>query len=277
MLREQFWKWRRKRLGKSIKRGEISALGGVLAPRVSLDEILTASIVVARAIPRDLIDRFRGEEIALVGPGEQGLAEGALSRVPVIARMGYLGPESVPQQTTSRCDVSFYTGNAAGRLRDGSGPTLWHHLPPLAVFRREVAVSSLVGLPDRVRAISFDDGPVKAIFKGIIPNFAPEVIVFLLALGPSRLTITHVDLFTTARYPAGYVNKNIVGDDGVSYIREREAVRRSMSWHNPFTHFSFYRALAGSQSIVLSDQLAAIVAGGPRAYRDRIAALYFDA
>lgn len=275
--RERFWNWRRKRLGKAIKHGRLRPLEALLAPRISLDAILAASRSVEKAIPVDVIDRFRGSDIVLIGPGEQGLTESDLERVGVVARMGFSGPSSVPKRTTSRCDIGFYTGTHVARLRDVGGAGEWSsHVPAVAVFRREVTAESLTGLSNQVRAVSFDDNPVKKIFRGIVPNFGPEVIVYLLALSPSRLAITHIDLFTTARYPAGYANKYVVEVDRMHHVREREAVHRSLSWHNPFTHFSFFQALAQSQSIVMCDQLEAIVASGLHAYRRRLNELYFD-
>ena len=275
--RERFYSWRRKRLGKAIKHGRLRSLEALLAPRISLDAILAASRSVEKGIPADVIDRFRGSDIVLIGPGEQGLTENELERVGVVARMGFSGPSSVPKRTTSRCDIGFYTGTHVARLRDVDGSGGWSsQVPAVAVFRCEVASESLTGLSDQVRAVSFDDNPVKEAFRGIIPNFGPEVIVYLLALDPSRLVITHIDLFTTARYPAGYANKNVIKVNNTHQAREREAVHRSLSWHNPFTHFSFFQALAQSQRIVMSNQLEAIVASGRHAYRRRLTELYFD-
>lgn len=275
-VRSRFWSWRRKRLGKFVKRG-ILGPARRFAPRISTNRIRDCVKEVRSGVPSDILERFNGVQIVLIGPGERGFEEAALACVPVVARMGFRGATSIPQRTTSRCDIGFYTGLHARRLLDDSERGESPAIPPVAVFRSEVPVESLGRLAGGVRAFGFDDEPVKTLFRGILPNFGPEVLIFLLALKPSQLMVSHIDLFTTARYPAGYANKSIQSVDAEHFRRETAAVRQSMAWHNPFTHLSFFEALRSIPNVTFSEQLEEIITKGSRAYQALLDDLYFKA
>jgi len=272
--REAVWRRRRKRLGKRVRRGELSS-SRLLAPRISARRLKAAVDAIRPDIPAAVREAYQGADLALVGPGERGLSAAQLAEIPLVARMGFLGPDSVPPGTSARCDIGFYTGLHSARLVNLLEAGDLPELPPTGVFRPDVDLRSIEPLSGHLDIIAFDTRPVAELFRGILPNFGAEVIACLLALSPRRLVISHVDLFTSRRYPAGYANKD-VGVLGEHHLqREVAAVRRSLSWHNPFTHFSFYGTIRAMPNVELAGQLERVLSEGPRAYQRTLEDLYF--
>jgi hypothetical protein len=194
-----------------------------------------------------------------------------------IARMGFVGQQSIPTGTTARCGLSFYTELNRRSLLASLASGDYAGLPTVGIFRDEVSQDVLGALSGLMFVATYDTSPAKKAFQGILPNFGAEVIMFLLALRPKSLLVTNIDLFTTKRYPLGYPQKNV--DNGVvteGIQRETTAVRRSLSWHNPFTHFAFYASLSTFSNVVLSDGLALILAEGSSSYRKKLENLYYS-
>lgn len=219
---------------------------------------------------------LRGASIVLIGPALAGSDASEIARFDQVARIGFIGRSSIPADTTERCDISFYAAHHGERL------AAWDRSEVVSVsravvLRSDVSSDARSRIRERWPVIDMETRACRRLFRGIVPNFAPEVIVWLLAHEPARLHLTHMDLFTTKGYPGGYAtNKSKAHDEsGDQWQHHAVSVRRSMSWHNPFTHFSFFVALAELANVTVSPQLRRILDSGVSAYRNTLNALYF--
>lgn len=259
--------------GFAIDRGHLR-LAQLVSPRIAgkaLNNALSSYNFSHAAMP------LRGKKVIVVGPAPGKLNDDELSGFDVVARIGFTGADSGPDGASPRCDVSFlakwHANSLAEKLQSGGTA------PDRAEFilRYDVADEVRHVLTEKLdRVSSLDTEPCDKLFSKVIPNFAPQVIMWLLAQSPAQLRISNLDLMTSSVRPAGYATNKAVVTAGVGWTHPPTTMRRSFSqFHNPFTHFWFFLQLQRIHGVSFSPNLRRVIEKGPSAYRRRLRVLYF--
>jgi hypothetical protein len=224
--------------------------------------------------PRPDWSEFR---VALVGPAYSGTPAEILEGYDVIARLGYVGHGSGPSSALERCEISFLARWHAESLLTAQ-TVKEGDLSGVEFFARpDVAPDLLRQLQSHFNIEPFSVEHCNRLFKNVVPNFGPQVIVWLLAQKPRELHISHIDLLTDPRRPGGYPTDKSIVVSGDSWEHDRGTIRRSFAqFHNPFTHFYFFLSLQRISNITFSSRLKEIVRNGAGAYRRRLSFLYYQ-
>lgn len=221
---------------------------------------------------------FSGAEVALLGPGKSGTASRLIEKYGMVARVGYIDASSSELILDRTPDFSFLAAHHAtsliGRSREGGNviPS-----PTRFLVRDDGVFHQMRVLTSIAPSEWFDIRPAYLLFSSVTPNFAPQVIMYILSHGPKELHISHLDLFTSTEYAKGYpVTQSDVTISQGSLTHSTETMRRSFSqFHNPFTHFSFYKSLQHLPNVTMSVTLRAILSSGITAYGERLKELYY--
>lgn len=227
---------------------------------------------------RNLMFSLRGKRVALIGPGSMGSPNPDLRNFDVIARLGFTGADSAATREFTRCDINFLARWHASQLVTKIGEaerTL--DTGAKLMLRWDVWEEDELRLQPHFQTSRFSISPCDELFGAVTPNFAPHVILWLLACQPKELHLTHMDLFTQQAYSSGYAVNKEVWRQGNIFTRPPSTVRRSFAeFHNPFTHFDFFRSLKSFDQVTFSETLESVISQGKSKYRKRIAQLYFE-
>lgn len=259
--------------GFAIDRGHLR-LAQLVSPRIAekaLKNALSSYNFSVAAMP------LRGKKVIVVGPAPGELNDDDFSDFDVVARIGFTGANSGPYRTSPRCDISFlakWHANAlAERLQSGGTAPARTKF----ILRNDVDDEVRHVLSEKLGRVSgLDTEPCDKLFSKVIPNFAPQVILWLLAQSPAELRISNLDLMTSTVRPAGYATNKAVVTAGVGWTHPPATMRRSFSqFHNPFTHYWFFSQLQRIHAVSFSPSLRQVIEQGPSAYRRRLQVLYF--
>lgn len=271
-----FRRWHKTLAGLAITGGHLR-VAQVIAPRVS-ESALVHALQAYRAIDTSGVSMFEGKRILLLGPAPGPVGDTELSQFDVVARIGYTGAGSGPDQSSARCDVSFlarwHSEALLDRIQSGmievSSTRFW--------LRYDVTDETFASLKCKFEDVAFfPTGPCDQMFSKVIPNFAPQIIMWLLAQRPSELKISNIDLMTTTARPPSYATNKRVLSAASGWAYHSSTMRRSFAqFHNPFTHYSFFASLMTRPAVKFSEQLARIIVGGKSRYRRRLEELYFS-
>lgn len=259
--------------GFAIDKG-LLRLAQLVSPRIAgkaLNNALSSYNFSHAATP------LRAKKVIVVGPAPGELNDEDLSAFDVVARIGFTGADSGPDGASPRCDVSFLAKWHANALAEklqtgGAAPDRTEF-----ILRYDVADEVRHVLTEELGGVSIlDTEPCDKLFSKVIPNFAPQVIMWVLAQSPAELRISNLDLMTSTVRPAGYATNKAVVTGGVGWTHSPTTMRRSFSqFHNPFTHFSFFSQLERIHAVSFSPSLRRVIEKGPSAYRRRLRELYF--
>lgn len=247
-----------------------------LSPRISSHEIMVSVQHMIETVPYVNSHALQGKRVALVGPGFRGTDTATLSGYEVIARIGFSGWTSVANPEFSRCDLSFLAPWHAQKLLDYIDANDYDFGEVKFFLREDVGAELCSALAQRVNIERFSTFSCNRIFKGVTPNFGPQIVIWLLSQSPSNLHLSHIDLMTDPRRPHGYAtNKRVVDFESV-WQHEKATIQRSFAqFHNPYTHFSFFESLIGLPTVSYSPTLGLIIKHGIHSYSSRLSDLYF--
>ncbi len=263
--------------GNLIARSRLLS-ASLVSPTIDPRELRGALELYGLAELQNLASLLRGKRVVLIGPGSTGTPISELRKFDVIARLGFTGADSSMTPGFTECDISFLARWHASHLVTKLGD----QNPGVAkttklMLRWDVWEKDEVSLKPHFQISRFSISPCDRLFGEVTPNFAPHAILWLLACQPKELHLTHVDLFTQAAYSSGYVFSRQACVQGDTLTRPTSEVRRSFAqFHNPFTHFDFFQSLKSLDEVSFSETLASVICQGKRAYRKRIADLYFS-
>ena len=267
---------RAKLAGKLISRRMLTT-ARILSPKISSIEVNRSVQHPTEDLPFNNSLVLQGMRVALIGPGFKGTDIATLSSYDVIARINFTGADSTANPEFPRCELSFLTPWHARRLLNCAYDNAIDFDGTKFLLREDVRPEISAALSERLDVIQFSTKPCNRIFKGVTPNFGPQIIVWLLSQRPSELHLSHIDLMTDPRRPAGYATTKRVVTSDSGWQHEKPTVRRAFSqFHNPFTHFSFFESLLEIPSISYSSDLKLIIEQGAEAYSNKISILYFD-
>lgn len=256
---------------------ELLTAAKFVSPRISRSEIIRSAkpLIDTQQFNNSLT--LEGARIALIGPGFKGTDTATFSTYDIIARIGFTGPASAANPEFSRCELSFLAPWHARKLLDIEDRSGLEHEATTFLLREDVEDEIFSALSQRYNIQRFSTTSCNQIFKGVTPNFGPQIIIWLLSQSPSNLHLSHIDLMTDPRRPAGYATNKSVIDIESAWHHEKETIRRSFAqFHNPYTHFSFFESLVEIPSISYSPTLNLIVNQGIDAYSHKLRNLYFE-
>lgn len=256
---------------------ELLTAAKFVSPRISRPEIIRSAEPLTDTQQFNNSLALQGARIALIGPGFKGTDTAYLSTYDIIARIGFTGPASVANPEFSRCDLSFLAPWHARKLLDNADRRGLEHEAATFFLREDVEDEMFSALSQRFNIQRFSTTSCNQIFKGVTPNFGPQIIIWLLSQSPSNLHLSHIDLMTDPRRPTGYATNKSVIDIESAWHHEKETIRRSFAqFHNPYTHFSFFESLVEIPSISYSPTLKLIIDQGIDAYSHKLRNLYFE-
>lgn len=268
--------WHKTLAGLAIASGRLR-VAQVIAPRVSAAALVHALQAYRAMDTSEALSMFEGKRILLVGPAPGRVSDTELSQFDLVARIGYTGAGSGPDQSSARCDVSFLARWHSEALLDRMGSGMLDVSSTRFWLRYDVTDETFATLKVKFEDVAFfPTGPCDQMFSKVIPNFAPQIIMWLLAQRPSELKISNIDLMTTTARPPSYATNKSVVSSGSGWAYHRSTMRRSFAqFHNPFTHYSFFASLMTRPAVTFSEQLARVILGGKSRYRRRLQELYF--
>lgn len=259
----------------AISRGSL-LLAQTISPRIHARAIAKSVHVTRSSYEFSPTERLSNSRVVLIGPAYFGSSVELIANYDIVCRLGYVGNHSGPQTVDDRCDISFLARWHADKLLSAASAD--RQQDAVRYFARsDVSSEVFSDLQKKVSIDRFSVENCNRLFGRVVPNFGPQVILWLLAHNPVELHISHLDLLTDPRRPAGYpTNKNVIMS-GDSFEYEKSTIRRSFSqFHNPFTHYSFFSGIQGLPNVTFSDRLNEIIDGGIGGYRRIIKKLYFD-
>lgn len=251
-------------------------LAQITSPRISKKNISNMILIGNYFHNSCIIPSLQNQRIALIGPGFSGSSSHFLNKFDLIARVGFTGPGSFAPGFSDRCDLSFLAKWHADTLVSAGNinPT---DLSSTHFLVREDVERDVVGkLSENFRVSPFSITQSNELFGRVTPNFAPQIIMWLLMQDPSELHITNIDLFIDSRRPSKYATNKIVVYEDDKFRHTNQQMQQSFSqFHNPFTHFSFYRSLRNIRKISYSENLNLIIDRGLNTYRKTLRDIYY--
>lgn len=218
---------------------------------------------------------LEGKRIALIGPGFLGSETKILNQYEIIARIGFTGLGSSGYELDERCDISFLARwhaeflSKQNIMNDSIKETL-------LLLREDVSVESRKILNEKFTTSVFQTKMGSELFGRVTPNLAPQCILWILSQKPKELHVSHLDLMLDKRRPRNYAsNKDLVTVNGVNYHSVKTIRRSFEQFHNPFTHFYFFRSLRNRSEITFSVHLNKIIEDGISNFRERIYKEYY--
>lgn len=270
-------RFRKQTAGLAIKNGFLRS-AQIVSPSISEKALVNALLSYQDLESPGLIESVKGKRVLLVGPAQGEIGREDLADFDFVARLGFTGEGSSPDGSSTRCDLSFLARWHAEALTENLKAS--DYSPPKTHFllRYDVTEDQRKRLGKSLNHVSdFPTEPCDRIFAKVIPNFAPQVIMFLLSCSPAELKVSNIDLMTSTLRPVAYAtNKEVVSqDEGWTY--PAATMRRSFAqFHNPFTHFSFFKRLRDLDGVSFSPGLSRIIDNGLSSYRERLRHLYFS-
>lgn len=273
---QHFYPMVRAELGAAaLRRGALRVAQGV-SPKISGRSLAKALERYPAGHQERSTDLIKSQRIALIGPGPVGSDPNSLAGYETVARLGYTGEGSGPAQTGHRCDLNFLAKWHAEAIAASLHATRDPQVGGMLVLRGDVPERAEQTLTRAYATQRFDIRECNALFGRVVPNFAPQVIMWLLSRNPSELHISHIDLLTNPLRPRGYVSNKDTLATSHGWQYPQATMRRSFAqFHNPFTHFSFFKRLQQHPRVTFSEYLDDLMLRGLEAYRKRIQELYF--
>lgn len=270
-------RFRKNTAGLAIDKGLLRS-AQIISPSISGKSLADALLSYQGLESPGVIENVKGKRVLLVGPAQGQPAEGDLMDFDFVARIGFTGAGSAPDESSTRCDLSFLARWHAEALIEKLKTEEFYPLKTRFLLRYDVTEDLRAKLSEAMDCVAdFPTEPCDRIFSKVIPNFAPQVIMFLLSCSPAELKISNIDLMTSTLRPAAYAtNKEVVAQSG-GWAYPAATMRRSFAqFHNPFTHFSFFASLRELKGVTFSDELSRIIDNGLSSYREQLRHLYFS-
>jgi hypothetical protein len=246
-----------------------------VSPRISMSQIDKVVMNKTYLMLSPDFPTLEGKSIALIGPGFLGSETKILNQYEIIARIGFTGLGSSGYELDERCDISFLARwhaeflSKQNIMNDSIKETL-------LLLREDVSVESRKILNEKFTTSIFQTKMGSELFGRVTPNLAPQCILWILSQKPKELHISHLDLMLDKRRPRNYAsNKDLVTVNGVNYHSVKTIRRSFEQFHNPFTHFYFFRSLRNRSEITFSVHLNTIIEDGISNFRERIYKEYY--
>ena len=255
-------------LSKFLIQRERLLMAQIVSP--AIDRGGLAEIIRSRGT--SFASQVENARVVLVGPANNGSSADMISGFDLVARVGFTGPESAPNDTGTRCDLSMYAGHHADAMAQD---ILEDQLvrTQIVVLRGDTN-RVVAGIIQKEMPTYSERADFLAAYFRCVPNILPQFIMWILRHQPAELHITHADLFISRTYPRGYAANKPVQFSDNGFQHHRENMWRSFSWHNPFSHLEFYKWLQTQPNVSFSEQLSRIVAMSPNEYRRKLHSEY---
>lgn len=218
---------------------------------------------------------IEGRSVAIVGPSEGEDNADEIEGFDIVIRVGYAGARSLPSNTGSRCDISFYAPHKMRRMVAGGKTEVLKSLRLVALFKlwryRKFGISiDDLGL-DRSR-IAEAQLPV---FRLTTANTLVKVLYNCLISKPASIKVFNADLFLSTTYPSGYLaNKRTVATTG-AWIHEDKSMCKSFAIsHDPAEQLEFYKYFYHRGNFTADRRLSEIIEMPAEHYMDQLDALY---
>lgn len=260
-----------------LERGNL-LLARIVAPRVPYSATLNASRLFGADDDAGLLRLIRGKRLALVGPAPRGSSRARLESYDYVARIGYIGDGSGPESTSERVDLTFLAKWHAQSLleRLASGEITSLNPKTLILLREDVPTEVMSALAEYHSVLRISTHLCNSAFGRVTPNFAPQIIFFLLGQQLEELHVSHVDLMLSPSRPRNYSSSKatVAGKKGWQY--PNSTMRRSFSqFHNPFTHFYFFEDLKRISTVTFAEPLKQIIDAGAGQYQQELKKIYY--
>lgn len=251
-------------------------LAQITSPRIAKHRITNVLSSIDYSRQSLNIPGLKNRRIVLIGPGFSGTNSTILNQFEIIARIGFTGEGSSAPGISKRCDLSFLAKWHAESLATAADINHENLKRTHFLVREDVTSDVVERLRGNFCVSQISTTPSNEIFGRVTPNFAPQIIMWLLLQDPSELHITHIDLFTDSRRPPKYAtNKNVVFEKE-NYRHTNQQMQKSFSLHhNPFSHFTFFRSLRNVRAISYSENLNLIIDRGLSNYRKTLRDIYY--
>ena len=263
-------------LASLLMRRNLLRLAQITSPRIAKHHITNVLSSIDYYRQSLNIPGLKNRRIVLIGPGFSGSEPLFLNKFEIIARIGFTGEGSFAPGFSNRCDLSFLAKWHAEALANASDINYEKLKSTHFLVREDVTSDVVERLRLNFRVSQISTAPSKELFGRVTPNFAPQIIMWLLLQDPSEIHITHIDLFTDSRRPSKYAtNKNVVFERE-NYRHINQQMQKSFSLHhNPFSHFTFFRSLRNIRAISYSENLNLIIDRGLSNYRKTLRDIYY--
>ena len=270
-------RFRKNSAGLAIENGLLRP-AQIISPSISRRAMARALLSYQGLESPEVVESVRGKRVLLVGPAQGQIDRADLAEFDFVARLGFTGKGSAPDESSTRCDLSFLARWHAEALTEKLNTVDSHLLKTHFLLRYDVTQDLRDRLSKSLDYLSgFPTDPCDRIFSKVIPNFAPQVIMFLLSCSPIELKISNIDLMTSTVRPAAYATNKEVVEKSEGWVYPAATMRRSFAqFHNPFTHFSFFARLRDLEGVSFSPELSRIIDDGISSYRERLRYLYFS-
>ena len=222
-----------------------------------------------------LKSHIAGKSIALVGPSIGNDNSDEIDSFDLVLRIGYVGPDSLPEGGGKRCDIAYYQEHkvrgikASGKYKSVKSLNLVL-LPLQRGKNADKEFLKSVGVEDEaiseLGALRFQFGSANALVK---------VLYHVLLCNPRRVKVFNTDLFLSKVYPKGYIgNKTRLTDTGGWRYEDAGMCRSFASKHNPLEQLIFYKALYREGYFEADAILDEIINMSRESYCDRLDELY---
>jgi|AntDeeMetagen681_2_1112603.scaffolds.fasta_scaffold00001_399 hypothetical protein len=222
-----------------------------------------------------LRSHIEGKSIALVGPSIGNNNSEEIDSFDLVLRIGYVGPDSLPEGGGERCDIAYYQEHKVRGIK-GSGKYEPVKSLDLVLLPLQRGTNSdkefLKSIGVKEEAIA-ELGALKFYFGSA--NALVKVLYHVLLCEPRRVKVFNTDLFLSKVYPKGYIgNKTRLTDTGGWRYEDEGMCRSFASKHNPLEQLIFYKELYRQGYFEADSILHEIINMSRESYCDRLDELY---
>ena len=184
-----------------------------------------------------------GKTVAVVGPNLSEFDNTKeIESFDIIARIGYVGKNSVPDGGGERTNVSFYAGHKINQIVKGGNLTPLKSLDFIMLKKkRDLDILNDLGFSETALTGSY---PLRNAFYLTSPNAVPEALYNFLVLGAKKVKVFNTTCFLRPEYPLGYLNNKERYVKSNTYVVPPHSMCFTFGMsHHPLAQFYFYKKM----------------------------------
>ena len=228
----------------------------------------------SRSAPDPMLSDFlQGRSLAIVGPSGGSDNQAEIDGFDCVLRIGYSGPQSLPEGTGERCDIAFYARHKIDHLID-TGQLEHLEVPKLVIVKKnpkklEKSLRAAAISPPQITYSTPPRFPLSS------ANALVEALFNALLCNPARIKIFNADLFLTNRYPVGYIGNKGQPERNQPWGYSTLDMCKSLALsHYPHEQLEFYKHYRALGQIELDATLEEIVSMPAADYTDQLDQIY---
>jgi hypothetical protein len=226
--------------------------------------------------PDDLLKSLaQGRTVAIVGPAMGADNEKEIEQFDLVVRVGYIGPDGLPGNTGTRCDISFYGPHKMRAVvRSGQLESLLN-LKLAVLFKLDRYHRHRLSVDKIKRTLPLFATAALPRFRLTTANTLVKVLYNCILCEPSRIKVFNADLFLSSLYPSGYiVNKKIDSTGKNVAYKNRDMCKSFAKTHDPAEQIEFYKYYFNLGAFEADEKLAAVIGLDVSEYISRLDDIY---